>query len=180
VDDVSLVVHIDPPKDPKDYLHRAGRTARAGESGTVATLVMPRQRKSTYSLLERAGVTPERTEVRLGSAELAGITGARTPSGVPVRLDEPAPRATPERAGRPFRGGRGAGDDGGHRDRETGRGARPSREAWAGERATRDSGRPERAPREGGFVHRGRPAREERPGSRPSGPRTRFERRASA
>ena len=41
VDGVSLVVHVDPPKDPKDYLHRAGRTARAGESGAVATLVLP-------------------------------------------------------------------------------------------------------------------------------------------
>src|SRR5215475_895378 len=48
VDGVSLVVHIDPPKDAKDYLHRAGRTARAGEAGTVVTLVMPRQRKPTY------------------------------------------------------------------------------------------------------------------------------------
>ena len=38
---VSLVVHVDPPKDPKDYLHRAGRTARAGEDGTVVTLVCP-------------------------------------------------------------------------------------------------------------------------------------------
>ena len=83
----------DPPKDSKDYLHRAGRTARAGESGTVATLVMPRQRRSTYSMLERAGVMPERTEVTLGSPELATVTGARTPSGVPVRIDEPtAPR----------------------------------------------------------------------------------------
>jgi superfamily II DNA/RNA helicase len=91
VDDVSLVVHIDPPKDSKDYLHRAGRTARAGESGTVVTLVMPRQRRSTYSMVERAGVTPGRTEVRLGAPELAEVTGARTPSGVPVRMDEPEP-----------------------------------------------------------------------------------------
>ena len=49
VDGVSLVVHVDPPKDAKDYLHRAGRTARAGESGTVATLVLPRQRRSTLT-----------------------------------------------------------------------------------------------------------------------------------
>ena len=88
VDDVSLVVHIDPPKDAKDYLHRAGRTARAGEAGTVATLVLPRQRKSTYSMLERAGVTPGRTEVRIGGPELGELTGARQPSGVPVRRDE--------------------------------------------------------------------------------------------
>ena len=60
VDGVSLVVHVDPPKDAKDYLHRAGRTARAGESGAVVTLVLPRQRRPTYSMLERAGVTPGR------------------------------------------------------------------------------------------------------------------------
>ena len=47
VDGVSLVVHVDPPKDAKDYLHRAGRTARAGESGAVVTLVLPKQRRST-------------------------------------------------------------------------------------------------------------------------------------
>jgi superfamily II DNA/RNA helicase len=95
VDGVSLVVHIDPPKDSKDYLHRAGRTARAGESGTVVTLVMPRQRRTTYSMLERAGVFPERTEVRLGAPELETLTGAQQPSGVPVRFeraDAPAPR----------------------------------------------------------------------------------------
>ena len=44
VDDVSLVVHVDPPADPKDYLHRAGRTARAGDSGTVVTMVTPPER----------------------------------------------------------------------------------------------------------------------------------------
>ncbi len=56
VDGISLVVHIDPPADHKDYLHRAGRTARAGESGTVVTLVLPRQRRSTFTMLMRAGV----------------------------------------------------------------------------------------------------------------------------
>ena len=47
VDGISLVMHVDPPKDPKDYLHRAGRTARAGESGAVVTLVLPKQRRTT-------------------------------------------------------------------------------------------------------------------------------------
>jgi superfamily II DNA/RNA helicase len=100
VDGVSLVLHIDPPKDAKDYLHRAGRTARAGEDGTVATLVMPRQRKPTYSMLERAGVVPERTEVRLGAPALAELTGAREPSGVPVPRTEPAARGRDGRADR--------------------------------------------------------------------------------
>ena len=83
VDGVSLVVHVDPPKDAKDYLHRAGRTARAGESGTVVTLVLPRQRRSTFTMLERAGVTPVRTEVTATAPALAEVTGARSPSGVP-------------------------------------------------------------------------------------------------
>ena len=84
VDGVSLVLHIDPPADAKDYLHRAGRTARAGEAGVVATLVMPKQRKPMDAMLQRAGVAPARTEVALGAPGLAELTGARQPSGVPV------------------------------------------------------------------------------------------------
>ncbi|BCB86315.1 RNA helicase [Phytohabitans suffuscus] len=90
VDGISLVVHIDPPKDEKDYLHRAGRTARAGESGAVATLVLPKQRKSTLAMLKRAGVEPGQTRVRPGDAALSELTGAREPSGVPV-VEEPTP-----------------------------------------------------------------------------------------
>jgi len=84
VDGVSLVVHIDPPRDAKDYLHRAGRTARAGESGTVATLVLPRQRRSTFTMLERAGVDPVRTEVRAGSSALAELASAGPAAGPPA------------------------------------------------------------------------------------------------
>jgi superfamily II DNA/RNA helicase len=98
VDGVSLVVHVDPPKDSKDYLHRAGRTARAGESGTVVTLVLPRQRRSTFIMLERAGVSPVRTEVTASAPALAAVTGARRPSGVPVLpLPTPAPNSRPRR-----------------------------------------------------------------------------------
>ncbi|AVT41882.1 RNA helicase [Plantactinospora sp. BB1] len=92
VDGVSLVVHVDPPKDPKDYLHRAGRTARAGESGAVATLVLPKQRRSTLAMLQKAGVEPEQTRVRSGDPALAEVTGAREPSGVPVVEEAPAAR----------------------------------------------------------------------------------------
>ena len=106
VDGVSLVVHVDPPADAKDYLHRAGRTARAGEKGTVVTLVLPRQRRSTFTMLEKAGVDAARTPVTPDSAELAVVTGARTPSGVPV---PPEPVASPrdhrarDRSSREFR-----------------------------------------------------------------------------
>src|SRR5262249_28652672 len=102
VDGVSLVVHVDPPNDAKDYLHRAGRTARAGQSGTVVTLVLPRQRRSTFTMLERAGVVATRTPVTTETPELAEVTGARRPSGVP--LPPPAPPAPARRNPRPFAG----------------------------------------------------------------------------
>jgi superfamily II DNA/RNA helicase len=91
VDGVSLVVHVDPPADAKDYLHRAGRTARAGEHGTVVTLVLPRQRRSAFTMLERAGVTASRTQVTGEAPALAAVTGARQPSGVPVPPDPVVP-----------------------------------------------------------------------------------------
>ncbi|WNM41628.1 DEAD/DEAH box helicase [Micromonospora halotolerans] len=117
VDGVTLVLHVDPPKDPKDYLHRAGRTARAGESGAVATLVLPKQRRTTLAMLEKAGVEPAEARVRAGDAALAELTGAREPSGVPVR-EEPEPRrGGPRRFG--DRDGRGERRFG---DRPTGRG----------------------------------------------------------
>ncbi|MGZ6880741.1 MAG: DEAD/DEAH box helicase [Mycobacteriaceae bacterium] len=88
VDGVSLVVHVDPPADAKDYLHRAGRTARAGESGTVVTIVLPNQRRTVRRMTGIAGIDPKATNVSPGSAELAEITGARTPSGIALPAAE--------------------------------------------------------------------------------------------
>jgi superfamily II DNA/RNA helicase len=88
VDGVSLVVHVDPPNDAKDYLHRAGRTARAGASGTVVTLVLPKQRKSTGALVARAGINPEQRRVSPGDPALHEL-GALRPSGVPVPVHVP-------------------------------------------------------------------------------------------
>ncbi|MFG1996519.1 DEAD/DEAH box helicase [Actinoplanes sp. NPDC048988] len=122
VDGISLVVHVDPPKDPKDYLHRAGRTARAGESGAVVTLVLPKQRRSTQAMMSKAGVNPGEVRVRLGDEKLAEVTGAREPSGVPV-VDEPEPRR--ERGG--SRGRFGGGDRGGRGFGDRPRGDRPQR-----------------------------------------------------
>jgi superfamily II DNA/RNA helicase len=99
VDGVSLVVHVDPPADAKGYLHRAGRTARAGESGTVVTVVTHQERRTVFRMTEQAGVEPERTKVRPGDADLVRITGARTPSGDPVVDPEPANRPTRPRSG---------------------------------------------------------------------------------
>ncbi|WP_240669932.1 DEAD/DEAH box helicase [Actinoplanes solisilvae] len=174
VDGISLVMHVDPPKDPKDYLHRAGRTARAGESGAVVTLVLPKQRRSTQAMMSKAGVSPDETRVRTGDEKLTEITGAREPSGVPV-VDEPEPRR--ERGDRP----RGRFGD---RDRPRGsygdrpRGDRPQRSY--GDRPQRSfddrpgSDRPQRsygdrpAGDRGGYGDRARGDRPQRPyGDRP-------------
>ena len=77
VDGIDLVLHVDPANDAKDYLHRAGRTARAGEAGTVVTLVLPKQRKATLRLLEQAGVEAELTKVAPSSDVLRELTGGR-------------------------------------------------------------------------------------------------------
>ncbi|MGP3983869.1 DEAD/DEAH box helicase [Streptomyces sp. KR80] len=90
VDDLDLVVNIDPPADHKDYLHRGGRTARAGESGRVVTLVLPHQRRDMSRIMVDAGITPEVVTVHSGDAELVRITGARTPTGVAVTVTAPA------------------------------------------------------------------------------------------
>lgn len=102
VDDLDLVVNVDPPTDPKDYLHRAGRTARAGESGSVVTLVLSGQRRETSRLIAAAGIEPTVTKVRSGEAELSRITGAKAPSGTPLDGGPSAPRA--KNTNSPFRG----------------------------------------------------------------------------
>ncbi|MFI6638805.1 DEAD/DEAH box helicase [Streptomyces sp. NPDC050504] len=102
VDDLDLVVNVDPPADPKDYLHRAGRTARAGESGRVVTLVLSGQRKELSQVMSEAGVRPTVTKVRSGEAELSRITGAKAPSGTPLDGGPAAPR--PKNTNTPFRG----------------------------------------------------------------------------
>ncbi|MZE52556.1 DEAD/DEAH box helicase [Streptomyces sp. SID5770] len=91
VDNLDLVVNVDPPTDHKDYLHRGGRTARAGESGSVVTLVTPGQRRDMTRLMTAAGIVPQTTQVRSGEEALARNTGARTPSGIPVMITAPAP-----------------------------------------------------------------------------------------
>jgi superfamily II DNA/RNA helicase len=96
IDDVSLVVHVDPPADPKDYLHRAGRTARAGEAGTVVTIVTAPERREVDRLTRLAGVRAAIAEVGPGDAALARITGAREPSGMPV-AEPPKPVRNPPR-----------------------------------------------------------------------------------
>ncbi|GGR24131.1 DEAD/DEAH box helicase [Streptomyces cinereoruber] len=103
VDALDLVVNVDPPADGTDYLHRGGRTARAGESGVVVTLVTPEERRDVARVMADAGIRPTVTRVRSGEAELTRITGARKPSGVPVDGSAPTQEGT-RRGGAAFRG----------------------------------------------------------------------------
>ena len=97
VDDLDLVVNVDPPTDHKDYLHRGGRTARAGESGSVVTLVLPEEKREMTKLMSFAGIRPRTAEIKSSSEELVRVTGAREPSGVPVVIEVPA-QPEPKRA----------------------------------------------------------------------------------
>ena len=63
VDGVGLVLQVDPPRDHKDYLHRAGRTARAGEAGTVVTFALPHQQRTVARIVEAAGAAARMSSV---------------------------------------------------------------------------------------------------------------------
>ncbi|WP_328539333.1 DEAD/DEAH box helicase [Streptomyces sp. NBC_00344] len=108
IDDLDLVVNVDPPTDHKDYVHRGGRTARAGESGSVVTLVLPEQKREMTRLMSDAGITPRTARVKSSDEELTRITGAREPSGVAVVIDVPQQAAQPQRRSRPSRPAAGA------------------------------------------------------------------------
>jgi superfamily II DNA/RNA helicase len=97
VDDVSLVLHVDPPQDGKDYLHRSGRTARAGDSGVIVLLATPAEERSVRRMLAAVGVQSEHRDAVAGDPEVAELTGARTPTGVAL--------AQPHRPERPRGGG---------------------------------------------------------------------------
>jgi superfamily II DNA/RNA helicase len=138
VDDVGMVVQVDPPTDHKDYLHRAGRTARAGEEGAVVMLALPHQRKMVTRIIEGAGAEAKTAKVAPGDATVQAM-GGRAPSGVPV----------PDAVWRPIlEGGKNGGRRGGGRP-----GGRP---------AGRPGGRPGGRPSHSGGGHSrhgsGRPA----------------------
>ena len=75
VDDVELVVHLDPPTEHKAYLHRSGRTARAGAGGTVITVMLPEQAEDVRKLMKLAGISATTTAVRPGSSEIGRLAG---------------------------------------------------------------------------------------------------------
>jgi superfamily II DNA/RNA helicase len=92
VDEVELVVHVDPPAEHKAYLHRSGRTARAGSSGDVVTVVLPEQRKDAQQLLRKAGITARPQEVVADSAPVQALVGEIAPYRAPAPKEVPAGR----------------------------------------------------------------------------------------
>ncbi len=139
VDDVSLVVHADPPVEHKAYLHRSGRTARAGARGTVVTLMTDEQVREVRSLTRAAGIKP--TTTKLADARHPVLTtlapGERVlvPGGLVVETpaQKTAQQQRPQQGGqRPRRpqggqGGQGGRPQGsGNRRRRGGRGRRPA------------------------------------------------------
>lgn len=131
VDDVALVVHVDPPAEHKAYLHRSGRTARAGGTGDVVTLVLPEQRRDVDALLRKAAIKATPRQVTADSVEVANLVGDVAPYVKPVPAQKTSqPAATNNRPARRVR-----------------------KHTEAGE------GRPARTPRRGGGRGQQRPTR---------------------
>src|SRR5215218_6298933 len=111
VDDVALVVHVDPPTEHKAYLHRSGRTARAGAGGTVVTVVTPDQTAEVRTLARQAGISPTVTPVQPGAPLLEELAGPAAPFVEPAPA--PAPQQQSPGSGRRRRGGAAGGSGGG-------------------------------------------------------------------
>ena len=110
VDGVDLVVHVDPPAEHKAYLHRSGRTARAGNAGDVVTLVLPEQRKDFQSLSRAAKITVAPLPVRPGDEALRDLAGpaaeAVAPEHAPAAAARRGESAPARKSGSSGRGGR--------------------------------------------------------------------------
>jgi superfamily II DNA/RNA helicase len=150
VDDIELVIHVDPPAEHKAYLHRSGRTARAGKEGEVVTLVLPEQRKDTALLLRKAAITVTPQRVTADSPAVTALIGEV------AEYVKPLPRAAEPVRGQ-SQGGRSqganaqrkrAGRDGAGAGRSTDNAGQPRRE-----RAPRAEGAAA-APRQGGGQRR--------------------------
>jgi superfamily II DNA/RNA helicase len=90
VDDVALVIHVDPPTEHKAYLHRSGRTARAGAGGVVVTMATPDQARDVKTLTKQAGINPTTRAVRPGDPAITELTGPAAPFVEPPVVVEQA------------------------------------------------------------------------------------------
>ncbi|WP_077089407.1 DEAD/DEAH box helicase [Mycobacterium rhizamassiliense] len=98
VDEVELVVHIDPPAEHKSYLHRSGRTARAGSAGDVVTVVLPEQRHDTQALMRKAGIKVAPQQVTATSEAVQALVGEVAPYQAPAPAESPSrPQQQPRR-----------------------------------------------------------------------------------
>ena len=147
VDDVELVVHVDPPAEHKAYLHRSGRTARAGSVGDVVTVMLPEQRGDVRDLTRKAKISARPQQVAPGDATVSALVGE-----VAAYVAPPAPVAqAPQRrkgSGQPQGGGRSQGgrSQGGQGGRPQGGGqgqraqARPASSGGSAPQAVRADG----------------------------------------
>jgi superfamily II DNA/RNA helicase len=132
VDDIELVIHVDPPMEHKAYLHRSGRTARAGKEGEVVTLVLPEQRKDTAALLRKAAISVVPQQVTATSAAVTALVGEV------AAYVQPAPRV--EQAQQ--QGGRGRSTGANAQRKQSNRNGQPARTDRSGRPAQERSGRP--------------------------------------
>jgi superfamily II DNA/RNA helicase len=109
VDGVGMVVHYDPAGEPKAYLHRSGRTARAGASGAVVTVATPGQARQLVGLHLRAGVDAKHTDARTVDGPLTadGLTAAPAMEQQQRPDRDGGQRRRPRGGGRRISGGRG-------------------------------------------------------------------------
>ena len=126
VDDINLVVHVDPPAEHKAYTHRSGRTARAGADGVVVTLMTPDQHGDVRTLTRQAGIKPQQAAVVPGDALLKQLAGPAADYVTPAPEPVVAPRSSSPRSSGGGRGGA-AGAAGGRR--RSGGGGSPARSA---------------------------------------------------
>jgi superfamily II DNA/RNA helicase len=172
VDDVELVIHVDPPMEHKAYLHRSGRTARAGAEGSVVTLVLPGQEKDVKDLLRKAAITTTPVAVTAESPEVVSLIGTVAPYVTPApKVVQPSgggrsqganaqrKRALREGSGAGSGRGQSAGRDGGGRGR--GGAARDAQGAGRTDHARHDRVAGERG-------QAARPARDHRPAQQPA------------
>jgi superfamily II DNA/RNA helicase len=173
VDDVELVIHVDPPMEHKAYLHRSGRTARAGSAGDVVTICLPTQKKDLAQLLKKAAITVTPVSVTAKSAEVTALVGEV------AAYVKPVPRVVQAQGGGRSQGANAQrkrsvreGGQGGGRSR-SGSGSSSSRDystSTAGSSARRHEGAPSARPAQA------RPERSARPatsgGAATGGPRT--------
>ncbi|HSK32007.1 MAG TPA: DEAD/DEAH box helicase [Propionicimonas sp.] len=130
VDDIDLVVHVDPPAEHKAYLHRSGRTARAGNEGDVITLVLPEQRRDFQQMARAAKITAQPSSVQSGDAQVMALVGSQAAPIAPSEAPSAASRKGQEQVQQPRRSG--SGRSGSGRSNSGGRSAAPKSSAPRG------------------------------------------------